>query len=90
MILVGFSNFLLFELEEWIITVYTLLIIGLVLRLIMPKKPLGYLLITLGGFLDCILSLTVFHWFILLLDVILVGSTMTNLYGVYEDTSKTK
>ncbi len=87
LILVVFSNFLLFKFEEWIITVYSLLFIGLILRLVMPKRPWGYLFIILGGFLDYILSLTVFHWFILLLDTLLVGSTITSLYGVYEETS---
>lgn len=88
LILVVFSNFLLFEFEEWIITVYVLLFTGLFIRLIIPKQPWGYILIILGGFLDYILSLTVFHWVILLLDTILVGSTITNLYGTYEEASK--
>ena len=88
LILVVFSNFLLFEFEEWIITVYVLLFTGLLMRLIIPKKPWGYIIIILGGLLDYVLSLTVFHWLILLFDTILVGSTITNLYGMQEEISK--
>ncbi len=87
LILVVAFNFLFFKFEEWIITVYLLLFVGLVLRFAKPKGQWGHVFILLGGGLDYLLSLSVFHWFILLLDTVLIGSTITSAYGLYERES---